>query len=234
MKFDNFVNKHLGERCFILGNAPSLLNENLSLLKNETVFIVNKGYNALSIGLDHYNYYVLVDERVYNTDYEDIQKNVNCTRFYSYVMKDNKKYLSGPREEFIPINKIFTKESGSKNIIKNKFPNSFDEGWGKTRSVVFDAALVAFFMGFKEIYFLGVDLYHDPNASTHFYKSSNREENSRGEINSNPQILKSIIKNISSYFETNAITITNLSKGFKYKELMKTSTLEDVINEKSI
>ena len=234
MNFDNFKDKHLNERCFILGNAPSLSTENLSLLKNEKVFIVNKGYNALSIGLDHYNYYVLIDERVYNTDYLDIQKNINCPKFYSYTLKDNKNYLSGPKEDFVPINKIFTKESGSKNIIKNKFPKSFEEGWGKTRSVVFDAALIAFFMGFKEIYFLGVDLYHDPNTPTHFYKPSNREEKSRGEINSNPQIIKSIIKNMSNHFETNNVIMANLSKGFKYKELMKTNLLENIINEKNI
>jgi len=48
MYFDQFKNKHQGERCFILGNSPSLQEESLSLLKDETVFIVNKGYRELT------------------------------------------------------------------------------------------------------------------------------------------------------------------------------------------
>ena len=38
---ERFRNTHVGERCFILGNGPSLKNVDLSLLADEFVFIVN-------------------------------------------------------------------------------------------------------------------------------------------------------------------------------------------------
>lgn len=234
MKFDIFSNKHQGERCFILGNAPSLKEENLSLLKNEIVFIVNKGYNAIDIGLTHFNYYVLTDERVYNTDFQDIQNKVDCTRFYSHPLIDNKNYNSGPKEDFVSIKKFYKKDKGSLGILKNNIPKSFEEGWGKTRSVVFDAALVAFFMGFKNIYFLGVDLYHNSAGATHFYPTSQREENSRGEINTKFHNIETIIKNLDSYFYSNGVRMINLSKGFVHQGLMNKMKLEEIINEKSI
>ena len=37
MQFQQFQNKHKGQRCFILGCAPSLKKENLQLLKDEIV-----------------------------------------------------------------------------------------------------------------------------------------------------------------------------------------------------
>jgi len=36
--------RHRGERCFILGNGPSLLDEDLSLLKGHSIMTVNKGH----------------------------------------------------------------------------------------------------------------------------------------------------------------------------------------------
>ena len=37
-----FENKYAGKRCFILGNGPSLKDEDLSVLKDEYVFTVNQ------------------------------------------------------------------------------------------------------------------------------------------------------------------------------------------------
>ena len=48
-------------------------------------------------------------------------------------------------------------------------PTEYYDGWGKAVTVVVDTALIAFFLGFKEIYFLGVDLYYKDNNKTHFY-----------------------------------------------------------------
>ena len=60
--FKNFENKYVGKRCFIIGSGPSLTKENLSLLKNEKIFIVNRAYKALQLGLPHYDFHVCVDK----------------------------------------------------------------------------------------------------------------------------------------------------------------------------
>jgi hypothetical protein len=41
---NNLKNKHKGEKCFILGSGPSIKDEDLTLLKNEIVFGLNNFY----------------------------------------------------------------------------------------------------------------------------------------------------------------------------------------------
>ena len=232
--FDSYKNKHLGERCFILGNGPSLKDENLSLLSNENVFLVNRGYFALDIGLDHYDYYVLTDLRVYSEDAEEIRSKSKFPRFYSSLIENNSNYIKGVKEDYIPIKKFEDKDKRKMSLYRNSFPTSFNDGWGKARTVVFDAALTAFFMGFKEIYFLGVDLTSPSDQETHFYGTGIREQRLRKDFTGNPDSFRSLINNFNLFFKSCNVKFINLSKGFKHKELMKTSTLEDIINEKSI
>lgn len=44
MKIEDFHNKHIGQRCFILGSGPSLTKMDLSGLKDEITFSCNRGY----------------------------------------------------------------------------------------------------------------------------------------------------------------------------------------------
>jgi len=82
MEWEPFDNKHKGERCFILGNAPNLIDEDLNLLKDETIFITNRGYKAREHGLTHYNYHVVVDQKFYD-DYADELHDLNeGVKFY--------------------------------------------------------------------------------------------------------------------------------------------------------
>ena len=46
-----FKNKHDGQRCFIIGNGPSLTAEDLNLLKNEVTFAANRIYNFVKKAL---------------------------------------------------------------------------------------------------------------------------------------------------------------------------------------
>ena len=225
MKFDLFKNKHAGERCFILGNAPSLAEENLSLLKNEQVFVCNRGYVATDIGLDHYDYYVIADQTTYNVYADEIRQRVSCPRFYASHIVESPVYCNGVGEENI----IFKKPNTNKHQIRThgRFPNSFDEGWGKTSTVVFEAALIAYFMGFKEIYFLGADFFYNADAN-YFFKSENEVIGIKN--GHSPKYLNECTPRFNIFFQSKNIKFINLSKGFKIKNLMATGTLEDVIH----
>jgi hypothetical protein len=53
--------RHSGGRCFILGNGPSLRNEEIELLNGQTCFTVNQGHRfAQSVGLQP-RYHAVVD-----------------------------------------------------------------------------------------------------------------------------------------------------------------------------
>lgn len=215
MNFSNYNNKFNGQRCFILGNAPSLKIENLSLLKNEKIFICNKGYNALDIGLPHYNFYVLADPNVARFNLNDIEEKVTSPRFYSSVVSRKVPEL---QKEYITFNRIKTK-------LHDKFPKKFEDGWGKVATVVLDAVMIAYFMGFKEIYLLGVDLDYS-SSNTHFYEDDDREIKSKNIMNI--EFVLRQAEAISNHFKTIDKKLINLSQGFKHKNSIKTGKLNDL------
>ena len=88
MDWKPFENKHQGERCFILGNAPSLSDENLSLLKNEKVFICNRGHKAKDIGLDHFDYHVVLDLLFYEDYAKELYEVSEGIKFYPEIVKE--------------------------------------------------------------------------------------------------------------------------------------------------
>lgn len=227
--FEDYKNKFKDKRCFIIGSGPSLINENLSLIKNEKIFIVNRGYKALSFGLSHYDFYVCVDKRVYEENSSEIQNNTKFPRFYNSAFLDSEYYWKGKREKFIPILRHENKNSILyNNLMLNIMPSDYYDGWGKTATVVIDAALIAFFLGFKEIYILGVDLSY-ANNKTHFYGIEKRRlsKNVENNLIINDS-LKAIINNINKFFEINSIKMVNLSKGYRHNHMFKTGRLEDL------
>ena len=87
MQFEQFKNKHLGQRCFILGCAPSLKNENLQLLKDEIVIICNKGFLAVEqLNLPKFDYFFCADGVVYKELYKKYKQEldkISVPKFYA-------------------------------------------------------------------------------------------------------------------------------------------------------
>jgi len=225
MYFDQFKNKHQGERCFILGNSPSLQEESLSLLKDETVFIVNKGYRAIDIGLPKYDYYVCTDPRVYKECYQHLKNFVYTPKFYGSYIPDLLEYKTKPQEDFILIKNLCK----SNNLLKDKFPQTYYSGWSETRTVIVDTSLIAYFMGFSRIYFLGVNLESYQTKSNHFYKDSEREKGTVQDMDKRNKDFYKIFNNLNCNFKKNNVHIVNLSKGFRYKDMIKTDSLDNII-----
>lgn len=236
MNFKDLENSHKGERCFILGAAPSLSDENLSLLKDENVFITNKAFFAKTLGLPHFNYYVLTDERIYPYDKSSIKEYVGpeVIKFYPESLIKNK-HFDESLDNVVTIKKI---HSGKNHVglIKNRIPGSFYEGWGKGASVVVDASLIAFFMGFTKIYLLGVDLFYSKNQQ-HFYKPEFREKSvdiHKLNIDTTSTTALKVLKNLSDHFKKFDVDFVNLSKGFIFDQYMQTDILENVISNDNL
>ena len=152
-------NIHYGERCFILGNGPSLLKHDLSILKNEITFGVNSIFLAFeNIGFKP-NYYVIEDRFPAEDNKNIINQLSGLTKIFPedlrYCLKKDKDsilinfkryYADFPNPQFPKF---------SKNIQKHAF-------WGGT--VSFLNLQLAYYMGFKEVYLIGMDLdYKVPN-----------------------------------------------------------------------
>jgi len=72
-RIKSFKNKFPNQRCFIIGNGPSLRNTNLKKLKNEFTFGMNRIYLMFpELGFDT-SYYVAVNDLVVEQCAADIQ-----------------------------------------------------------------------------------------------------------------------------------------------------------------
>ncbi|HJD45240.1 MAG TPA: hypothetical protein H9909_00215, partial [Candidatus Mediterraneibacter norfolkensis] len=67
-------NKHKGERCFVIGNGPSLTAEDLELLKGEITFAANRIYMLFDRTDWRPTYYFCADYVLYGTDHRKISE----------------------------------------------------------------------------------------------------------------------------------------------------------------
>lgn len=218
MTLNEYKDKHKGERCFILGNSPSLKNEQLGLLTHEVVFICNRGYKAIDIGLPSFNYYVLSDANLYRDFSDELKDCVKCEKFVSSsVVK---------KCGIVDIDAVvFSRKS---NLVMEEFPNNILEGWDRVLTVVLDAVIIAYHMGFKEIYLLGVDLNYNINQNNHFYNDSIKEIGRSHLIPRQIDKVLEVFRIITEYLKNKKIVFKNLSKDFMYKSIIETGRLEEL------
>ena len=85
-KIKEFKNRHLGEKCFIIGNGPSLKVEDLDKLQNQITFSCNMIYNTLSETKWRPYYYFVHDPKYVQEFSEDIQKVPCKNKFIGYYV----------------------------------------------------------------------------------------------------------------------------------------------------
>ncbi len=82
-RLQKYKNRHQGERCFIIGNGPSLKKTDLSLLKGEVTFGLNRIYLLFNeIGFPT-TYYVTVNKLVIEQCAGDIER-LPCPKFIKW------------------------------------------------------------------------------------------------------------------------------------------------------
>ncbi len=152
LSIEFFKNRYIGERCFIIGNGPSLNKTDLGKLKNEFTFGVNSIFLARDrMGFEP-TFYCVEDTHVANDRKYEIQAVNSPLKIYGPYLK--KTILPHPHNMFLNILLDFRRYAG--------FPYfSIDAArrvWvGGTVSYV--NMQLAYYMGFKNVYLIGFD--HD-------------------------------------------------------------------------
>jgi hypothetical protein len=141
-----FHNKHLGKRCVIIGNGPSLNRMDLSFLKNEICFGLNKIYLGFSQWDFLPNYYVAVNSLVIQQSIDAIAT-IPCPKFIS---NRGIPYLQ-PREDI-----FFIKTHPDPEIDFSPDPI---QGINEGSTVTYAAIQLAYYMGFETVILIGVDHY---------------------------------------------------------------------------
>ena len=143
--------KYKGKRCFILGNGPSLIPEDLDLLKDEITFASNRIYKIFDRTDWRPSYFVMFDESVGLSEgvVENVSK-IECIKFVReqgyYAYKDIKGKVCYIHSKY-----------SRKYIDVPHFSEDLIEGIYSIATVTYMAIQIARWMGFDEIYLLGMD-----------------------------------------------------------------------------
>lgn len=140
-----FRNIHAKQRCFIMGNGPSLGNMDLSLLKNEVTFGLNRIYLLFDKISFTPTYYVCVNELVLEQFAHEIAK------------LEMQKFLNWNRRSFFDFNDSTTSFIRVSLSLMDGFNDSVAKPFYSGGTVTYVAIQLASFMGFSEIYLIGVD-----------------------------------------------------------------------------
>ena len=140
-KVGDFKNLHRGKRLFILGSGPSLNDVDLSRLERRIVMGLNRSFLALS----DTHYHCAMDRRLFELYPQELEQ-----ARYLFTIPGN------PRG--IPI-----KLAGTEG-----FSWDLEKGIYSGYTIAYFALQLGVFMGFSQIFFLGLDLkLHEGN--THFF-----------------------------------------------------------------
>lgn len=165
-KLKKFKSIHKGESCFIVGTGPSLKLEDIEKIKhtNAKCFGVNTLYKIYENTSWRADYYCIIDPTTYSAIRDGVKK-----------YHTNSLFIAGNRifEENIDINRFALNCSSFYRL-------AYKEYFGATEfstdlcneiydgaSVVYAALQIAVYMGFKDIYLLGVDCNYEKNSILH-------------------------------------------------------------------
>lgn len=136
-------NTHTGDRCFIIGNGPSLKNTDLAKLKNEFSIGMNRFYMAFpELGFNS-SILLTVNDLVIEQCADDLRK----LPIPTFVSWRGRKFIQ-PADN---LHYLYTSY-----VLPRFNPDATGRLW-EGATVTYVAMQLAFFLGFKQVILIGVD-----------------------------------------------------------------------------
>jgi len=166
-KLTELKDKHLDERCFVVGMGPSLDKTRFDLIKDEHFIVANNFYQGLEKFKINPEYWVVADDAVFDIHYKQLltlDTTLFLTEDATRIFVQNKEhYINGIKKEPIiikPLGNMDTWKTLSKDLRKGAYGGM----------VIWSSLQLALHLGFKEVYLLGCDC--DLSQGIHFNKAS--------------------------------------------------------------
>lgn len=218
----------VGERCFLIGNAPSLTFDDLRKLKDEKTF----GCNSLCLAFKELGfsttYFCFEDWKVYkkHRDIIDSLKLENVFYHTRYICMKEKLPLW---EKAVPYNLFphLNYKGGKVRKFSTKPYKKIYDGF----TVVYVMMQIAAFMGFKEMYILGVDCDYTHGKNSNHFAGSDTEGVTFREVNWAPIKMNEAFEKARGFAQKHGIRIYNCTRGGKL-EVFERKDLDDVLKEK--
>lgn len=194
-------NKYESKKCFIVATGPSLQVQDLLVLNQQKIFTF--GVNGVLKLKEQWepNAFVAIDADFLEKNKKDIIENNSMYKFISDV---NTFYVNELLCDYYQLHCITSPLSVMPNI-----PEDIENKINAGVTVTFVALQIAMYMGFKEIYLLGVDCnYLKGSKQNYFFKDEvidNKDHNVYSMILDYQAVRK--------YAEKNGIKIFNATRG---------------------
>lgn len=220
----DFKDKYYGKRCFIIGNGPSLLTEDVEQLSGEITFASHFIFKLFDKTNWRPTFYCVEDIELLENNVKDIMEFENdyCHGFFTGNCYENlpKNFLRNKKNDFWLIDQADWKDYPDFSMCADKY---IAEGYTVTYAII----QLAVYMGFSEIYLLGVD---------HFYESGNSYSDAIGEMDiyNIPQTDRTTLSYIKArqVCEQKGIKIMNATRG-GHLEVFERVNFDQIIGEKN-
>ncbi len=219
-------NIHYGQRCFVIGNGPSLKPSDLNRIKGEFSFAANRIYYIYEYTDWRPTYYVSIDMESLPFELDSIKRGGNYIKFLNYECS---RY---GRDEGDRI--FYIMPYGRYNVnVYDKVADSLSEDISdhitKVHTVTVTSIEIAIYMGFKEIYLFGVDhnyankvdhngkVHKDPTVSATYFKGMKDSKGKPGDGNSsqNVEAMENSYLLAKDMAEKRGVRIYNATRGGK-------------------
>lgn len=205
-KLQKFKDIYKNKKCFIVATGPSLRIQDLHILKRNKIFCF--GVNSiLKVGREwRSDVYVATDSHFINNNIEDIQ-NYKCK--YKFIGDSCQKYWETKGEDSYKIH-VTSAGSGIAGFSEEICQKIYC-GYGGSGTVTYACIQLAVYMGFSEIYLLGVDCnYIAGSKNNHFI-----EDMVEDKMNHKEDSMIKAYEYAKKYAEAHEIKIYNATRGGK-------------------
>ena len=165
-KLGDLHGRGIGRRCFFIGNGPSLKAEDLTRLHEagETTFAFNRIFNIFELTPWRPTFYISQDEKMLSGSLDTVNTLAMGTKLIPIQMKW---YFDCPVKDAVYFN---IAHQSADDPLAFRFSDDISRQIYNSSTCMYTAAQIAAYMGFHEIYLIGVD--------HHFHTSINN----KGEI----------------------------------------------------
>lgn len=230
-QIERYKNIHPGEKCFIVGTGPSLTVEDVKKLKGTISIGVNTLYKIFEETGWKSDYYCVIDPFTFGNIRNDLSRYDEIPLFYAENRILDKAVNGIPFElncsDFYKLKDLDAFEF-------TKFLPDLDKYIYDGASVVYAALQIAVYMGFKEIYLLGVDCnYELSREKLHNSKLSYSKDYNYNWTKQTGLAMIEGFKIAKKYADEHDIKIFNATRGGML-EVFPRVDLDDIVTKENI